>query len=148
MSERSFRLRVHINGKEIELSGSKEDVMEALDGLPSIVSKISEAFKTSTASPSESVTLENKNDNANDLPNVNVPPDAQCPEVIVKILSTEWGKSNPRTLNEILDVMKVNAIHYPVGTVKGRLTDLTKRSIVRRIQTNKGYGYILIKPPE
>jgi len=40
----------------------------------------------------------------------------------------------------------VNAIHYPEGTVKGRLTDLTKRGVLRRISSRKGYEYILIKP--
>jgi len=48
-------------------------------------------------------------------------------------------------LNEILEAMKVNAIHYPLGTVKGRLTDLTKRGVLRRIKSNGSYGYILIK---
>ena len=147
MSTQPFRLRIRINDKEIELSGSRDEVMKALDDLSIIVNKVSEAFTlTSTTSRSHAHKLEGKKTVEEDiLPTVIVSSGASCPEVITKILATKWGKKKPRTLSDLLEIMKINAIHYPIGTIKGRLTDLTKKGVLRRIHTNKGYGYILIK---
>ncbi len=149
MSSHPFRLRIRINDKEIELSGSQDEVMKALDDLSIIVSKVSEAFTlTSTTARSHVHKLGEKTVEADVLPTVTVSSGASCPEVITKILATKWGKKKPRTLSNLLEVMKINAIHYPIGTIKGRLTDLTKKGALRRIHTNKGYGYILIKSLE
>jgi hypothetical protein len=81
------------------------------------------------------------------FPSISIDPATPCPDAIVQILSTDWGKRKPRTLGELLAAMKLNEIHYPEGTVKGRLTYLTKRGVLRRI-SHKGYEYILIKPWE
>lgn len=146
MSVQPFKIRVRINDKEVELSGSREDVMTALEDLSTIVNKVSDAFsKTTTVTTHEHLVTEARPESEEAFPTVTIPPDAPCPEVITSLLSTEWGRSKPRTLNNLLEAMKVNAIHYPIGTVKGRLTDLTKRGVLRRIRTNEGYGYILLK---
>jgi len=81
-----------------------------------------------------------------EYPTLSLPPNASCPDVIVELLKTDWGRKAPRTLNEIMEAMKLNALHYPKGTVSGRLADMTKKGVLRRIQTERGYGYILIKP--
>jgi len=149
MSAQPFKLRVRINDKEVELSGSREDVMTALEDLSTIVNKVSDAFnKATTMTTHAHVMPEAKSEGEEVFPTVTIPPDAPCPEVITSLLSTEWGRNKPRTLNDLLEAMKVNAIHYPIGTVKGRLTDLTKRGVLRRIRTNEGYGYILLKQSE
>jgi len=149
MSVQPFKLRVRIDDKEVELSGSREDVMTALEDLSTIVNKVSDAFsKATTVTTHAHVMTEAKPEGEEVFPTVTIPPDATCPEVITSLLSTEWGRSKPRTLSDLLEAMKVNAIHYPIGTVKGRLTDLTKRGALRRIRTNEGYGYILLKQSE
>jgi len=149
MSVQPFKLRVRIDDKEVELSGSREDVMTALEDLSMIVNKVSDAFsKATTVTTHAHVMTEAKSEGEEAFPTVTIPPDAPCPEVITSLLSTEWGRSKPRTLSDLLEAMKVNAIHYPIGTVKGRLTDLTKRGALRRIRTNEGYGYILLKQSE
>jgi hypothetical protein len=149
MSVQPFKIRVRIDDKEVELSGSREDVMAALEDLSTIVNKVSDAFsKTATTTTAIHVMTEAKPEGKEVFPTVTIPPDAPCPEVITSLLSTEWGRSKPRTLSDLLEAMKVNAIHYPIGTVKGRLTDLTKRGALRRIRTNEGYGYILLKRSE
>jgi len=149
MSAQPFKIRVRIDGKEVELSGSREDVMTALEDLSTIVNKVSDAFsRATTITTPIHVTPEAESEGAEAFPTVTIPPDAPCPEVLTSLLSTEWGRNKPRTLNDLLEVMKVNAIHYPIGTVKGRLTDLTKRGALRRIRTNEGYGYILLKQSE
>ena len=149
MSAQPFKLRVRIDDKEVELSGSREDVMTALEDLSTIVNKVSDAFsKATTVTTHAHLMPEARPESEEAFPTVTIPPDAPCPEVITSLLSTEWGRSKPRTLSDLLEAMKVNAIHYPIGTVKGRLTDLTKRGALRRIRTNEGYRYILLKQSE
>lgn len=150
MSENSFSIRVKMGESEIELKGSKDEVLSVINDLPKIIPIISNSFdisatriqQTDTASitPTESA--------KKDYPTLKLSPDASCPEVIINILSTDWGKTEPRTLREIIEAMKINALHYPEGTIKGRLTDLTKKGVLRRIRTGTGYGYTLIKVPE
>ena len=65
-------------------------------------------------------------------------------DAIIAVLSTGWGRKQPRNMREILETMKVNALHFPIGTVKGRLTDLTKKGRLRRIRGAKGYSYVVV----
>jgi len=145
LSAQPFKLRVRIDDKEVELSGSRQEVMSALEDLPKIVNKVSSAFMLNSSSTKQLLHVEAKTEEKDAYPTLTISSDTSCPEALTKILSTKWGKTKPRTLNELLEVMKINAIHYPKGTIKGRLTDLTKKGILRRIRTNKGYGYILVK---
>jgi hypothetical protein len=144
MDDQAFNIRIRIENNEVELSGSKTDVLKALDDLPGIVKKIVGAF--------DHISSISKNDEANytmikdeNYPSISITSGTSCPEAIIKLLSTKWGRNKPRKLKELLEVMRVNAIYYPVGTVKGRLTDLTKKGVLRRIKSNGSYGYILIK---
>ncbi|MFH0896535.1 MAG: hypothetical protein V1850_00595 [Candidatus Bathyarchaeota archaeon] len=141
-SETPFTVHVKIGNYEMELTGSRGDVAQALDELPKIVAKVMEAFnqtlKASTVQESAKVVEE-------DFPTIGAQIGISCPEAIVAILSTAWGREKPRNLGEIMEAMKVNALHFPGGTVKGRLTDLTKKGMLRRIRGEKGYGYVVVK---
>jgi len=144
-NERPFTIRIRIGTNEIELSGSHEEVMRTLGNISELVSKVTVAFgKTSTS------TLVQENEQPSqtpeEFPSVAIDPATSCPDAIVQLLSTDWGRMKPRTLGELLAAMKVNAVHYPEGTVKGRLTDLTKKGVLRRIKSGRGYEYILVKP--
>lgn len=144
MSETPFTIRLKISNYEVELTGSRTEVMQTLDELPKIVGKVVEAFNLphdlKTQSPQESPKITEQ-----ELPVLSAQAGISCPDAIVAVLSTDWGREKPRYLNEIHEAMKVNALHFPMGTVKGRLTDLTKRGILRRIRSEKGYGYVLAK---
>lgn len=146
MSEQPFTLRVRVGNNEVELSGSQADVLKALDNLSEIVSKVTGAFGTA---PSTAVMVRTESKPVETVeegyPTITITPETPCPEAIVKLLSTEWGRKSPRRLSDLLEAMRINAIHYPLGTVKGRLTDLTKRGVLRRVMIDGGYGYILIK---
>ena len=144
--EKRFSIRLRIGNNEIELSGSHEDVMNTFQNIGELVSRTSDAFgQTPYQPPAQHNEPVHKNSDES-FPSISIDPATPCPDAIVQILSTDWGKKEPRTLGELLAAMKVNAIHYPEGTVKGRLTDLTKRGVLRRISSPKGYEYILIKP--
>jgi len=137
-----FTIKIRVGEKEIELSGSKEDVLETLNNFPDIVDKITQAFNITPAKTTEAQPLPAIDEK---FPSISVNPDLPCPEAILKLLSTEWGQEKPRKLSELLEAMRVNAIHYPIGTVKGRLTDLTKKGVLRRVKEGREYAYIRVK---
>ena len=144
--EKRFSIRLRIGNNEIELSGSHEDVMNTFQNIGELVSRTSDAFGQAPYQPPAQHNEPVHKNSDESFPSISIDPATPCPDAIVQILSTDWGKKEPRTLGELLAAMKVNAIHYPEGTVKGRLTDLTKRGVLRRISSPKGYEYILIKP--
>lgn len=136
-----FTIKIRFGDNEIEVSGSKEDVVEALNNVSNIMEKLTHAFNSPPLQP----TAEPGITREASIPSISVEPDTPCPEAILKILSTEWGQERPRKLRELLEALKVNAVHYPVGTVKGRLTDLTKKGVLRRVKEGREYGYIRVK---
>jgi len=146
MSDEKITMRIRKGQNEIEISGLKEEVMMTLRDLPSLVSIFNEAFNELGKEKLKETSIKQRSlDMDAYLPNVAVSPDTSCPDAIIKILSTEWGRDTPRKMREILEAMKVNAIHYPIGTVKGRLTDMTKRGVLRRVRVNRAYGYLLVR---
>jgi predicted transcriptional regulator len=49
----------------------------------------------------------------------------------------------PRTLPEIVEAMRANAVHYPATTLSGVLNWLVRKGKVKRWKTDKGYVYVL-----
>lgn len=138
-----FTIKIKAKDNEIELSGSKEDVMDALNNINEIMAKVTRTFATPSTIQS---TLESPPSTPKSkFPSISVSPDTPCPDTILKLLSTDWGREKPRKLRELLEAMKVNAIHYPIGTVKGRLTDMTKKGFLRRVREGREYAYIRVK---
>lgn len=146
MSDEKLTMRIRKGQNEIEISGLKEEVIMTLRDLPSLVSIFNDAFNELGKEELKETPIEQGSLGREvTLPNVAVSPDTSCPDAIIKILSTEWGRKTPRKMREILEAMKVNAIHYPIGTVKGRLTDMTKKGVLRRVRVNRAYGYLLAR---
>ncbi len=143
--DKPFSVRVRIGNNEVEVSGSHEEVMKTLGNISELVSNVSIAFGNMS---DQHPIKKNKSViqiSEKEFPSISIDPATSCPDAIVQLLSTDWGRKEPRSFGELLAAMKVNAIHYPEGTVKGRLTDLTKKGVLRRIQSRRGYRYILIK---
>ena len=145
MSEgRELRIRIRLGEYEIEVAGTKEDVLEILESLDEVVSNASSALGTRSAS-APPIVSESKQ--PEELPHVQMERDIQAPDAIMSLLSTSWG-NKPRNLTEMMAALEVNAIHFPKGTVAGRLTDLTRKGVLRRVKTPNGFGYVLIKEPQ
>jgi hypothetical protein len=68
-----------------------------------------------------------------------------CREAIAKLFASDWGRT-PRTLREIIDAMKLNAIYYSDTNVAVELNRMTRLGILRRIKDKKGYKYVSAKP--
>jgi hypothetical protein len=138
-----FTIKIKAKDNEIELSGSKEDVMDALNNINDIMAKVTRTF--TNPSTVQSTLQVPPSTTKRKFPSISVSPDTPCPDTILKLLSTDWGREKPRRLRELLEAMKVNAIHYPIGTVKGRLTDMTKKGFLRRVREGREYAYIRVK---
>lgn len=146
MSEgRELRIRVRLGDYEIEVAGAKEDVLEILGSLDEVISNASSALGARSGSAAAPIAPESKQ--PEELPNVQMERDIQAPDAIMSLLSTSWG-NKPRNLTEMMAALEVNAIHFPKGTVAGRLTDLTRKGVLRRVKTPNGFGYVLIKEPQ
>jgi len=156
----SFSFRVRSGDYEVEISGTRKEVLDALEDLPSLMTKVLkgveeaklqvQASTTSkpltvrvTSSPSAS-----KNAVAQSMPIPSIPPAKQFSQSILSLLETDWGRWRPRTMPEIIEALKANAIHYPATTLSGVLTWLVKRGKVRRWKTDEGYVYILAETGE
>jgi hypothetical protein len=131
-----FSLRVKFGSHEIEISGTREEVMKTIEELPHLIANVSKAFdtvniKVNASKPVALATYPTISSSAN------------CSEAVLKLLKTDWGKQQPRTLPELIKAMKVNALHYPSTTLSGVLVWLVKKNKVKRWKTDKGYVYAL-----
>jgi len=146
MTENRFSIRVRIGNCEIELGGKKDEVMATLNELPRVVETVSKSFRIvekeqiGTSPAIGEVDKSTAIESAEMTPTI--PKPAGPSDAIIKLLSTEWGKK-PRIWQEINDALVTNAIYYSKGSITGTLTNLTKRNRLRRIRTEKGYGYVL-----
>ena len=146
-----FSLRVRLGQCEVEISGSREDVLKTIDDLPNLVAVVSEAF--AQAGVAVSVSNGQPPQSSSAAPSVSasgaypsIQGSGNCSDAVLRLLETDWGRSTPRTLPELVEAMRVNAIHYPVTTLSGVLNWLVRKSKVKRWKTDKGYAYVLAGP--
>ena len=143
-----FSLRVKMNQNEVEISGTQKEVLKTVKDLPKLIENVSKAF---TQIDSEVVSIEKSPVTVRLTSPAAVPSKMypsikkakNCSQAVLKLLETEWGAWRPRTLSEIVQALKANAIHYPSTTLSGVLSWLVKRGNVRRWKTDAGYVYIL-----
>ena len=60
---------------------------------------------------------------------------------IMEILTSPWGRVEPRTEREVTEALKMSAIHLPQGTVSGTLNYLTRQDRLRRLSKGDRYAY-------
>ena len=123
---------------EVEISGSRDEVFRTVEMLPSLMADVSKAFEVAkTSKPTSNVAV-------SAFPIVS---GSNCSEAVLKLLESDWGKE-PKTLPELVDALKANALHYPSTTLSGVLTWLTKKGKVKRWKTDKGYAYTIVRKEE
>lgn len=128
-----FSFRVKMGQREIEISGTREEVMKAIEELPQLMETVSKAFESTKtakeASPSASSVY----------PSISA---SSCSEAVLQLLASDWGKQ-PRSLPELGEALKANAVYYPSTTVSGVLAWLVRKNKIKRWKTDKGYVYVL-----
>ncbi len=145
-----FSLRVRLGRCEVEISGSKDDVLRTVEDLSTLVAVISEAFsqvgveaqqnETGAQSVSPMPSSESSS-HAHIYPSIKST--GGCSDAVLRLLATHWGRAAPKTLPEIVEAMRANAVHYPVTTLSGVLNWLVRKGKVKRWKTDKGYVYVL-----
>jgi len=131
--EMPFSFRVKMGRQEIEISGTREEVIKTIEELPSLVTSISKAFESTknVRTASKSVT--------SIYPSIS---SSSCSEAVLQLLGTDWGRQS-RTLTELGEALKANALHYPSTTLSGVLAWLVRKNKIKRWKTDKGYVYVL-----
>jgi len=136
--DREFSFRVKLGDFEIEISGNCDEVFKTVEVLPSLMANVSKAFEVAkTTKPTSDVV-------SSAFPVVS---SSNCSEAVLKLLESDWGKE-PRTLPDLVDALKANALHYPSTTLSGVLTWLTKKGKIKRWKTDKGYVYAIVRKEE
>ena len=65
-------------------------------------------------------------------------------EAIRDVLNSAWGRAEPRTMNEIMEVLKESALFFSTSTVSGVLTNMTKSGVLRRpAKKDNKWAYVL-----
>ena len=145
-----FSLRVRLGRCEVEISGSKDDVLRTVEDLPNLVAVISEAFSQAGVEVSQNevgvqsvspVSSSQSSSHAHVYPSIRST--GGCADAVLRLLATHWGRASPKTLPEIVEAMRANAVHYPVTTLSGVLNWLVRKGKVKRWKTDKGYVYVL-----
>ena len=128
-----FSFRVKMGKHEIEISGTWEEVIKTIEELPSLMASILKAFESTknVRTASKSVT--------STYPSIF---SSSCSEAVLQLLGTDWGKQS-RTLTELGEALKANALHYPSTTISGVLAWLVRKNKIKRWKTDKGYVYVL-----
>ena len=145
-----FSLRVRLGRCEVEISGSRDEVLMTVEDLPNLVATISEAFAQAGVEVSKEPMVEQTSSLPSSAPVSVVYPSIQssgnCSDAVLRLLETDWGRATPRMLPELVEAMKANAVHYPATTLSGVLNWLVRKGRVKRWKTDKGYVYVLAGP--
>ena len=141
MGSSHFTLRVRIGDQEVELGGTLEEVMAALEDLEKIIGKVSMSFRNESMLGFSKEVADIETSSKTGYPTI--PQTKKCSEAILNLLRTEWGKT-PRTLSELREGMGANAINFPSSTISGTLNWLVKKGRLRRWKGETGrYLYTL-----
>ena len=122
-SKTPFSFRVRLGQHEIEICGDRKEVLETIEKLPELMGNVSKAFGTvqleaTAVSVSKS---EERGVRGIPLPLPKISKAKNCSEAVLKLLESNWGRWRPRTLNELSEALKANALHYPASTLSGVL---------------------------
>ena len=140
MSSVPFCLRVRLGRYEVEVSGSRDEVLKTFDDLPRLVAIISEAFGARGVEAAGNVT-DVASSPSTAFPSIQS--SGNCSDAVLQLLETGWGRQQPRTLPVLIEAMRANAVHYPPTTLSGVLTWLVRKGKIKRWKTEKGYVYVL-----
>jgi len=131
--EMPFSFRVKMGQREIEISGTREEVMKTIEELPQLMETVSKAFESTKTKKETEQTA------GSTYPQVSA---SGCSEAVLQLLASDWGRQ-PRGLTELGEALKANAVYYPSTTVSGVLAWLVRKNKIKRWKTDKGYVYVL-----
>ncbi len=146
----SFSLRVKIGEYEVELRGTRQEVMETVESIPDLVANINKAFENSKPKSVATITVKTAEETKTAKPTEtqiqNYPKIAATENVehaLVKILESDWGKWRPRTEEELKEALQTSDLKFSDRALASALDGLSRKGLLRRWNTNTGFVYIL-----
>jgi hypothetical protein len=140
-----FGFRVRLGEFEVEIRGSRDDVLKTVEGLSGLVGSVHKAFEG--VKPKTVATLTVKTDaQKEEVKKEQYPKIAgkkSLGEAILCALETDWGKWRPRTAEELREALRANAMSVSGRVLNGVLMGLVRKGMVRRWNTDTGFVYIL-----
>jgi hypothetical protein len=147
VTQGNFALKVKIGEYEVEINGTREEVLKTVDELPTVIASVSKAFES--ARPKKVATLTVKTEaSKQEAHNKNYPkisPTEDCEEAVIRILQTDWGKWRPRTIDEMKEALQANGHDHAGRPLAVALGGLVKKGEIRRWNTDAGFVYILVE---
>lgn len=143
---RNFIFRVRLGEYEVEVGGTREEVLKTIEDLSSLMGSVNKAFDGLRPKKVATLTVKTEATRGDSAASENYPqiPAAETgDEAVLKVLETDWGKWRPRTLEELRGALKANGLEYPARMLAAVLLDLVKQEKIRRWNTDAGYVYIL-----
>lgn len=140
-----FGFRVRMGEYEIEIKGSRDDVLKTVEGLPGLIGNVHRAFES--VKPKTVATLTVKTGaQKEEVKKEQYPKIAGAKglgEAILHALETDWGKWRPRTADELREALHANAMSVSGRVLNGVLMGLVRKGVVKRWNTDTGFVYIL-----
>ncbi|MGQ9726887.1 MAG: hypothetical protein ACUVQL_07160, partial [Candidatus Bathycorpusculaceae bacterium] len=143
---RSFVFRLRTGEYEVEICGTRDEVLKTIEDLPSLTANLHRAFeglKPKTVATLTVKAAEGAKEEAIMQKYPKILRAEKCDEAILRILETDWGKWRPRTVEELREALKANGMSYPGSSIARVLMGLVKKGLVRHWKTDAGYVYIL-----
>lgn len=142
-----FGFRLRVGDWEVEISGSRDEVLKTVEELPVLVAHILKAFGSVRSRPVTTLTVKKKaareKKNAVQYEYPKISKIKKCDEAVLRILESNWGKWRPRTVSELKEALNANKLSFSGHVVNRVLSALVKTGKVRRWKTDAGYVYIL-----
>lgn len=146
-SSEEFSIRIRVGEYEVEVKGSRGEVLDAIKELPNLVPSFSKAFEslkakeTTVTIKAPAPTVVKAESPVEKYPKI--PKAESCSEALLRVLESDWGKWRPRTVTELKEALAANNMHFPGRTLAADLLALVRKGVVRCWKTDKGYVYIL-----
>jgi len=153
--DKGFVFRVKMGDCEVEICGSRDEVLKTVEDLPSLMANVRGAFEA--VKPKTVATLTVKTDAATQsavkeervtqkYPKIS--PTDKCDVAVLRVLESDWGKWRPRTVAELKEVLKANGLAFSGRDVAAVLLGLVRKGVIRRWKTDAGQVYILAEKEE
>jgi len=139
----NFAFRVRIGEHELELKGTREEVLKTIDDLPRLVANVQKAFESAKPKTVTTLTVKTEPSKAETQKYPKIANTESCDEAIIRALETDWGKWRPRMLDELREALHANGLNYPGRVLAGVLMGLVRKGKIRRWNTDAGFVYIL-----
>jgi len=119
----------------------KGEIVIEVENTDELVVALEKLESVETVAPM-SLSLDTSRTSATETPQVsgNIGPS----EAVREVLSSAWGRAEPRTMNEIIKVLEASALYFSKGTLSGILANMTKKGELRRPSKKEDqWAYVL-----